>query len=371
MSRSFENNVVHVLFAPVIGGCESLCYDLVERWHCEGRSQSVVFLSTQSGPLIERLSTLHRIPTYVCEFERTRRFDFIKRFAALCRSHRFETVIIYCFGLHLFIALGARLGGARKVFVSMQNPPPQHHRRRITTALLAQCARPWVDKEWVCSRYVAQQARRLYRLPARRLELIPNWCNVDGIARRAQAARQTRNNDGPIITMVARMDGIKNHRMVVAAFAEFHRRWPAARLRLIGDGPERAALEGQTMDLGITPQVDFLGSRSDVPEQLGQSDLFVYATTAEEGFGIVMAEAMAAGLAVVATDVGPCAEVLDHGRAGVLVQPGSATALANAMHDLWTAPAKRQALIQAAAHLAQTRYSLTAATQQIGELLAR
>jgi glycosyltransferase involved in cell wall biosynthesis len=68
-----------------------------------------------------------------------------------------------------------------------------------------------------------------------------------------------------------------------------------------------------------------------VPEILGQSDIFVFSTTRQEGLGTVLLEAMAAGLPVIASDVPACREVLADGRWGALVAPGDAGALAAAV----------------------------------------
>ena len=66
--------------------------------------------------------------------------------------------------------------------------------------------------------------------------------------------------------------------------------------------------------------------RRDVPELVGQLDLFVFATTSDEGLGIALIEAMAVGVPVVASDVGACREVLDDGALGLLVPPGGPVA---------------------------------------------
>ena len=77
----------------------------------------------------------------------------------------------------------------------------------------------------------------------------------------------------------------------------------------------------------------FFGSRTDIPNLLANADIFALSTTGEEGFGIVLIEAMAAGLPIIATDVSACREVLDNGNAGILVPPGRV--------DLWIKEIKR------------------------------
>ena len=78
--------------------------------------------------------------------------------------------------------------------------------------------------------------------------------------------------------------------------------------------------------------------RRDVPELVGQLDLFVFATTPDEGLGIALIEAMAAGVPVVASDVGACREVLDDGALGLLVPPRDPVALADAIERVRNEP---------------------------------
>ncbi len=98
-------------------------------------------------------------------------------------------------------------------------------------------------------------------------------------------------------------------------------------------------------------------------------DVFVYATTEQEGFGIVLAEAMAAGVPILCTEIGPCAEVLDDGRAGYLVPHKNPQAMARGLLRLWENATLRQQLQQQASALVRERYSLEAGGKQILRLL--
>jgi glycosyltransferase involved in cell wall biosynthesis len=101
------------------------------------------------------------------------------------------------------------------------------------------------------------------------------------------------------------------------------------RAAIVGDGPERAALEAAA----ATAQVELLGERGDVPEQLAASDVFVLSSRSE-GMPMSILEAMAAGLPVVASAVGGIPEIVRDGETGLLVPPGDADALAAALGRL-------------------------------------
>jgi glycosyltransferase involved in cell wall biosynthesis len=131
--------------------------------------------------------------------------------------------------------------------------------------------------------------------------------------------------------MVATLERHKDHATLLRAVPTILEQRPGFRLRLIGDGSLRMDLEYLTHTLGIADVVEFFGTRRDVAELLGKADLFVFSTTAQEGLGTVLVEALAAGLPVVASDVPACRELLRDGEFGQLVLPADPGALAKAV----------------------------------------
>jgi glycosyltransferase involved in cell wall biosynthesis len=105
------------------------------------------------------------------------------------------------------------------------------------------------------------------------------------------------------------------------------------RLRIAGDGTERAALEARARELGLGSRVEFLGFRTEVAKLLAEADAFVLPSQLEQQ-PLVLIEAMGAGLPCLATDVGGVADLL--GPDGLVVPPGSATALADGLATLLT-----------------------------------
>jgi len=118
------------------------------------------------------------------------------------------------------------------------------------------------------------------------------------------------------LIMVARLQPQKDHPTLFRALAELtDRNWT---LELVGDGPDREALQSLARELEVADRVIFSGQRLDVPQRLKDSDVFVLATR-WEGFPRSILEAMRAGLPVVATDVGGCRESVVDGETGFLV----------------------------------------------------
>lgn len=143
--------------------------------------------------------------------------------------------------------------------------------------------------------------------------------------------------DQPVIGIVARLDPIKNHAMLIRAMAQVVERRADAVLLIIGDGPLRQELESLSEELGLSDHVRFLGARSDVPELLSVLDLFVLCSKSE-GLSLTLAEASAAARPIVATDVGGNSEVVADGVSGIMIASEDCDALAAAMLKIMNDP---------------------------------
>jgi glycosyltransferase involved in cell wall biosynthesis len=139
----------------------------------------------------------------------------------------------------------------------------------------------------------------------------------------------------PALVAVGRLVPIKGHRLLLDAMRLAADSGLPLRLRLVGSGPERTALALQAQRLGLGDRVEFLGplAPSAVQQVLAVSDALVLSSLME-GVPVVLMEAMAAGVPVLATRVGGVPELIDEGQTGLLVPPGSAEALAAGIRTL-------------------------------------
>jgi len=112
---------------------------------------------------------------------------------------------------------------------------------------------------------------------------------------------------------------------------------PEILLTVVGDGPARAELEQKTVNLGLSENVNFVGykSQAEVRSYIQQSDVFVMSSFAE-GIPVVLMEAMAAALPVVATQIAGISELVENGVNGYLVPPGDTVTLADRVAKLLT-----------------------------------
>ncbi|MCU8088314.1 glycosyltransferase [Shewanella sp. SM21] len=134
--------------------------------------------------------------------------------------------------------------------------------------------------------------------------------------------------NAPLLLAVGRLTEAKDYPNLLAAFSQLPEPYKDVQLAIIGVGEEQAKLNLMVSELGLTARVHFLGLRHDVHEWMSAADLFVL-SSAWEGFGLVVAEAMACERVVIATDCGGVKEVV--GDVGILVPARNSVALAGGL----------------------------------------
>jgi glycosyltransferase involved in cell wall biosynthesis len=224
------------------------------------------------------------------------------------------------------------------------------------------------------SRPVQQQLLTVFRVPASRIRLIPNGVDPAWFAAppdpglvAAYRARHRLPDGQPVIGAVGRLasGGVKGWDLLLGAAHALRQEQPNLHVLIVGDGPHRPLLERLVRDLGIAPRVHFAGAEADVRVPLAAMQVFAFPVRWQEGFGLSLIEAMAAGKPVVATRTGAVPDIVEDGRSGVLVQPEDAASLAAGIARLLNDPAAAARMGQGAQARVREAFSLDRMTDQI------
>ncbi|MEA3211888.1 MAG: hypothetical protein QOE70_4945 [Chthoniobacter sp.] len=216
-------------------------------------------------------------------------------------------------------------------------------RNRISEAIPCQAATRVVT----LSRGNAHQYLIRQLVPPEKLRLIHNSIDPARVpppeeAARIRAVHGWRESDVHVVS-AGRLSDQKRLDWLLRSWQLVVARTTRARLWIVGDGPERPALERLAAELGIVDSCTFLGAQPDGIPYLAAAD-FVAMTTMYEGFGLVPVEAMACGKALVANAVDGVADTIRDGVEGFLVPPGEVALFAERIVQLIEDPALRQAM---------------------------
>jgi glycosyltransferase involved in cell wall biosynthesis len=304
-----------------------------------------------------------------------------RSFAALTgllRRGEFDVVHTHCRNADLHGGLAARATGTphvahlRGLLVDETGNVGGGLVDRLHRALLRRSPRSIV----AVSEAVRRRALALLGVAPERVITVRNGVAVAAFRTPRRATAEVRAElaipDGaPLLLAVGALGCCKGQDVVLDALARIapqaeHR--PAPHAVFVGEGPDRERLLAQARRLGIDARVRFVGLRRDVADLMHAADLFVHAAR-WEGFGRVVAEAMAAGRPVVATRVGGVPEIVADGATGRLVEPDRPDALAAAVAALLADQPLAQRLGRAAADFAARELDAAATARGVARVL--
>lgn len=237
---------------------------------------------------------------------------------------------------------------------------------RAAASLIA----PKVDVHVVPSNAVVNPTQTALRGRCRRVECIGPGIDLERFepaSQDASAVRDFRAGAKYVIGFVGRLVAQKRIDRLLKIVPELVNAEPATRIAIVGDGPLRGFLESECRRLRIDDVVTFTGYMHDTAIAFAAMDVFVLVSS-YESFGIVVAEAMASGAPVVATDIPGVNEIVRHGETGLLVDPGETSALATGILQLLRDQALRETLRGAAQDTARREFSRETMTRRVEAL---
>ncbi len=341
--------VVHLVSTLGIGGQEMVILSLVRHMD-RSRFTPVVFALSESGPLAERIAMLD-VEVEIIGRPGMGRWEKIRRLNTRLRAQRVDVLHTHNPSPHQYGALASLLGGV----------PGLIHTKHGRNVLLTRTGE-WAEA--VAGRLsdlivpvsgdAADVARQVERVPDRKLRVIRNGIAING----APVAVVLPDGRPPRAIHVARLNHIKDQTTLLRATRIVADRIPGFTLDIVGDGEMREPLHALARDLRLDQVVHFHGMRDDIPQLLARADLFVLPSLSE-GVAITLLEAMAAGLPVVASNVGGNREVVVPGETGLLCPAGDPEALAEVMLEAFSDPVRAREWGRAGRERAIAEFNIT------------
>lgn len=264
----------------------------------------------------------------------------------------------------------ATLGSATRQIIHLHITPEwlestrmTHRVRRLLTRLAFSRHRTVLV---AVSNAVRQHWARLLPWEAKNIVTVHN--GVDTADYAAVGGRDSPSDKSPTIGVVARLEPMKGIEYLLDATARLVTKYPKIRLRIAGEGHLKEDLQNRASKLGLAGKVEFLGRVQDMKPFYGSMDVLVLPSISTEGLPLVVLEAMAAALPIVATTVGGTPEAIRDGQDGLLVPPRDPAALAEAIRRTLADGALRQRLGQNARRRVSANFSIARCANAVFEL---
>lgn len=230
----------------------------------------------------------------------------------------------------------------------------------------------WGKKVIAISRQVEEHLISDFKVKIKNIALINSGVDVEKFSRQrrdpdksgkiknpmpeTEIRRKFGLKDAPVVGVIARLADVKGHTYLIEAMGEINKVFPDAQLFIVGDGKMKERLVGLARGLGISQGVIFHPGVPDTTEVLSVMDVFVIPSL-DEGLGIALIEAMAAGRASIGSDVGGIKNLIKHNITGFLVRPADSKAIAGAVIELLRDDKKRESIGRAAQQFVSENFS--------------
>ena len=360
--------IAHVLTSLHVGGGERLTLDLATGQGAAGHQMVVVSLEQPPDGPLARAFAERNLP--VERVAKRPGFDptLVFRLAALLRRRKVDVVHLHNRLPLIYGAPAGRLAGA-VVVLTRHGPRTGGRKERWLLRGAGRLLHAFV----AVSPELAVLERERGTCTAEKISVIENGIDVvrfEGAAARRLAARAALGipADAWAIGSAGRFAPEKDYPFLVRAAAPLL--GEKARLVIVGDGTEMPAVKAEVAARGVAPFVALPGMRDDVADLLAALDVFVLSSRME-GLPLVVLEAMAAGLPVVATAVGGLPKLIADGETGFLVPHGDEAALRNRLAMLRESPETARAVAERGRARARERYSRDRMVQRYLDLYGR
>ena len=268
-------------------------------------------------------------------------------------EQRVDLVHSHMYRSNVPATIAARRAGVRHVLCQVHNIDTWETRRQ---RMLDRWLMRWRTAMLAVSNNVKHDIVATLGCPPRQVRVLYNGININeygSVHPNPQLRHALGIPEGnKLVVVLARLVEQKKHTRLLQALETIHNELPPVSVLFVGDGKLRGELEREVETRHLGDMVSFTGHRNDIPQILSLSDLSVL-TSDREGFSNTIIESLAAGVPVVATDVGGNSEAIVDGECGLIIKPDDLTGLAKALKKVLADNTLRRKMSQAARMRAQ------------------
>ncbi len=327
------NNILHLTFNMHIGGTEQVIRNLVETADKLKYRSSVLCLEAPVGPFGVMLQEKgHVIDT----MPRKEGFDLglIFNLRKYLKSHQVDILHCHQYTPWVYGALASMFLGINVIFTEHGRfyPDSSSWKRKVVNPLLLK----FTSYITAISKATKQALTKFEYIPENKIKVIYN--GITGTSPDCGNCNEIREKSGVpssalIVGTIARLDPIKNHKMMIESFQKVNQHIPDSYLFIVGDGEERQNLENICSELNVTDRVIFTGYIPDPVKYIQTIDIFLLSSL-NEGTSITLLEAMSAGKPCVVTNVGGNPEIIEDGFNGLVTASDNPEDFAHAIQSL-------------------------------------
>lgn len=355
--------IVHIAKMTGVAGTENHLLALLPGLHERGLDVRLIILAEPERPMDAYVKQMNAagVPAEGVPIHRDVEYGLIERLAARLRAERPDAVHTHLIHADWHGVVAARRAGVRRIFWSGHNDDP--FRRRPAIRLIQIYLWRRITAGIAISEAVRQFMIRVEFAPPRKVVTVPYGLDPAQLPP-AQANRISYRaalgipENATVIGSVGRLIEQKGLSYALAAFAQAHEQFPDAHYVLIGDGPLREDLEARIEGLGLRGRAHLAGWRNNAAGLMPAFDIFLMPSV-WEGFGLVVLEAMAARLPVIASNVSALPEIVVEGETGVLAPPGDVGELSAALCALLADETLRRTMGEAGRARLESDFSLS------------
>jgi len=326
-------NVMHLLTTAETGGIESLCRDYSRYSH---NNNIFVVLWGQGGACATAINAEHGVAIEL-DSSKKKVLNVIIKLMRLVRQYSIDVVVVHHASpyTHIYMHLLKIRYSNIKTISYAHSVAKEMYRHNETKGLLVRkgilsCSLNRSNRVIAISNSVKKSLIEEFKIPSNRISVIYNGIDMSKFFN----SNQNQNDNSDRLIYVGRLIEEKGVQVIIRALSKLSPGLDWS-FDIVGDGEYRRVLEEQVFRLGLNNKVRFLGTRQDIPELLKQHDIFIHMPECEEGFGITIIEAMAAGLLCICKISGGIPEIIDNGYNGILLR--TEDELTEILEDILTA----------------------------------